>query len=371
MARRRRELRIGLLAFVLAVPTAGEALAQTAAGRYGVESRRAASIAGRVIHPEGAAAEGARVAVYAVREGAPAAIVAMTTSRYDGRYEVSGLPAGTFMIGVTPRNASGFGGDLKRAPVMRIETFYPGTTERDRADPVTVFEAVPLEGVDVWLAPAAKRFSISGRIFWPESVDVQTVVIEYGGADGVRRGIWYVDDPGGLFTIEGAAQGTYVLLVRGETPAGPLIGLASTDVSIGPVEDVRVVLRSPGAIEGRVVTDATGRPQPPAFSVSSTQMLLTLSPLYPTEDSPVAGDGRFVLRHLAGEYALAVRGLPDGWQIKRIVHNGVALNSNRIVVPAGERVTGIEIVVGPAPRSIRRPAASWHLPCSNSGQLRS
>jgi hypothetical protein len=69
------------------------------------------------------------------------------------------------------------------------------------------------------------------------------------------------------------------------------------------------VLRTPGAIEGQVVIDATGRAQPPAFSVSPTQMLLTVSPLYPPEESPVAGDGRFVLRHLAGEYALAVRGL--------------------------------------------------------------
>ena len=345
MARRRRELRIGLLALVLAIPAAGQAVAQTAAARRGGEPRTA-SIAGRVVHPEGAAAQGARVAVYAVREGAAAAIVAVTTSAYDGRYEVSGLPAGTFMIGVTPRNASGFGGDLKRAPAMSVETFYPGTTERDRADPVTVFEAVPLEGLDVWLAPAPQRFSISGRVFWPESVDVDNVVIEYGGADGIRRGIWYVHDPGGLFTIEGAAQGTYVLLVRGETPAGPLIGVASTHVSVGPVEDVRVVLRTPGAIEGQVVIDATGRAQHPAFSVSSTQTLLTVSPLYPTEESPVAGDGRFVLRHLAGEYALAVRGLPDGWRIKRIVHNGVTLDGNRIVVPAGERVTGIEIVVG-------------------------
>ena len=65
-----------------------------------------------------------------------------------------------------------------------------------------------------------------------------------GGAGGVRHGIWYVHDPGGLFTIEGAAQGTYVLYVRGETAAGPLIGVASTDVSLGPVEDVRVTLRS-------------------------------------------------------------------------------------------------------------------------------
>jgi hypothetical protein len=346
MARRRRELGIGLLAFLVVLLTNREAAPQTAAARPGAGPGKTASIAGRVIHPDGAAADGARVAVYAVREGAAAAIVATTTSRYDGRYEVQGLPAGTFMVGVTPRNSGGFGGDLKRRPAMPVETFYPGTAERDRADPVTAFEGVPVEGIDVWLAPAPQRFTISGRIFWPEGAAVENVVIEYGGADGIRRGLWYVDDPGGLFTIAGAAQGTYVLLVRADTAAGPLIGLASTDVAVGPVEDVRVVLRAPGAIEGRVVVDATSGVHASAFSVSPTQMLLTVSPLYPLGDAPVAGDGRFVLRDLAGEYELAVRGLPDGWRIKRIVHNGRAIDGNRIVVPAGERVSGVEIVVG-------------------------
>ena len=346
MARRRRELRIGLLAFVVVLLTDGEAAAQTAAARPGAGPRKTASIAGRIIHPDGAAADGARVAVYAVREGAAAAIVATTTSRYDGRYEVTGLPAGTFMVGVTARKSGGFGGDLKRPPAMPVETFYPGTTERDRADPVTAFEAIPVEGIDVWLAPAPQRFTITGRIFWPDGIDVENLVIEYSGADGIRRGLWYVHDPGGLFTIEGAAQGTYVLLVRADTAAGPLIGLASTDVAVGPVEDVRVVLRTPGIIEGRVVIDAASVVHASAFSVSPTQMLLTVSPLYPTEDAPVAGDGRFVLNDLAGEYALAVRGLPDGWRIKRVVHNGRAMDSNRIVVPAGERVSGVEIVIG-------------------------
>jgi hypothetical protein len=346
MARPRRDLRIGLLACLLVLLGGSHLSAQTASSPATAAPRRSASIAGRIIHPDGAAADGAHVSVYAVREGVAAAIVATTTSAYDGRYEVLGLPPGTFMIGVTPRKASGFGGDLKRPPAMPVETFYPGTTERDRADPVTVFEAVPLEGVDVWLAPAPLRFSISGRIYWPDGVDVANVVIEYAGADAVRRGIWYVHDPGGLFTLEGAAQGTYVLLVRAETPAGPLIGLASTDVALGPVEDVRVVLRRPGTLEGRIVVDAPARAPANAFTVSPMQTLLTVSPVYPSEIAPVGEDGRFMLRELAGEYSFTIGGLPAGWRIKRIVHNGVALTGNRIVIPAGERITGLDIVVG-------------------------
>ena len=335
-----------VVAVMLTLSTFG-LLAQNGASRANGAPRRTATIAGRIIHPEGAAAENARIAVYAVREGAAAGIVGTATSSYDGRYEVTGLPAGTFMVGVTPRRMSGFGGDLKRAPALPAETFYPGVTERERAHPITVFEGVPAEGIDVWLAPAAQRFSIQGRIFWPDGVsDVEDLRIEYGGPEGVRRGVWYVDDPGGLFTIEGASQGTYVLFARAETAAGPLIGIASTDVSLGTVEDVRVMLRQPGSIEGRLVIDSAGNHPLPAFRVAPVQTLLTLSPLYPAEDAAVAEDGRFELPQLAGEYTIDVRGLPGGWRVKRISRNGTTLSTNRVVVGPGERVTGIEVVIG-------------------------
>ena len=339
-----RGLRIVLC--VLLALSVGELAAQTPRAGVAVP-RRTASIAGRVIHPDGAAAEGARIAVYAVREGAAAAIVGTATSGYDGRYEVTGLAAGEFMVGVTPRKTAGFGGDLKRPPDLPVETFYPATTERDRAAAVTVFEAVPVEGIDVWLAPAPQRFSISGRIFPPDGVHVENMVIEYAGAAGMRRGIWYVHDPGGLFTIEGAAQGTYVLLVRAESARGPLLGLAATDVSIGPVEDVRIMLRTPGSLEGRVIVESPATSPSRAFRISPRQMLIELSPLYPVEEAAVGDDGRFVLRELAGEYALSVHGLPAGWRIKRIERNRAPVAGSRIAVPAGEHITGVEVIVGP------------------------
>jgi hypothetical protein len=332
-----------LLVLVLAATAAGSP--QTSATSTNRTPRRTGSIAGRIIHPEGAAADGARIAVYAVVEDAPGAIVATATSGYDGRYEVNGLAAGTFMVGVTPLKGGGFGGEVKRPPVPPVETLYPGVLERERAVPVTVFDGVPTEGIDVWLAPAPQRFSISGRIYWPEGVEVERVTIEYGGPAAIRRGTWYVYDPGGLFTIEGVGQETYVLLARGETASGPLIGIASTTVGVGSVEDMRVVLRAPGTLEGHVVTEAGAALPATALRVMATQTLLRLSPLYPTEAVAVGDQGRFTIEHLAGHYALGVEGLPPGWRVKRIVRNGVAA-ADAITVGAGERVTGIEIVVG-------------------------
>ena len=114
----------GVLGVVLAGASAAVAIAQRAA------TRRTASVAGRIIHADGAAAEGARVAVYAMRQGAPASVVGTATSAHDGRYEVAGLPAGEFAIGVIPQRIRGFGGDSRRLTSKPVETLYPGTTDR-------------------------------------------------------------------------------------------------------------------------------------------------------------------------------------------------------------------------------------------------
>lgn len=309
-------------------------------------ARKTGSIAGRIIQADGAAAEGARVAVYAVRDQAPAAIVATTTSSYDGRYQVNNLPSGQFAVGVTPQRVRGFGGDSRRLASPVVETFYPGTSDRLLAEPIEVFNGTATEGIDVWLEPAARRYSISGRALWPEGAPVERVVIEYGGSEGVHAGIWYVDDPGGLFTIEGASRGTYVLLARAETPSGPLMGIASTNVANDSVHDVRLTLREPGTVEGRLVIEGAGGPDPSILRLTPVQTLLTLSPLYPVADAIPDSMGRFTMPNLVGEFSVAVNGLPPGWRVRRVTRGGSALPEDRITVTGGERVTGIEVVVG-------------------------
>jgi hypothetical protein len=339
----RRAPLLVLLVLVLTVDAVSSAQNGASGGR---KPGRTASIAGRIIHADGTAADGARVAVYAVREGAPAAIVGTTTSAHDGRYEVTGLPAGEFTIGVTPQKAGGFGGDSSRPRSVPVETLYPGVVDRDRAQAITVFDGVAAEGIDVWLTPAPQRFALSGRVFWPDGVEVNNLIIEYGGPNAIRRGLWYVSDPGGLFSIEGVAQGTYVLLARGETKNGPLIGIASTDVSLGSVEDMRLTLRTPGTLDGRVVIEGAAKTALAGLRITPVHTLLTLSPLYPVEESTVGEDGRFQLHFLAGEYSLDVRGLPAGWRVRRVMRAGQPTAGSRLTVGAGERVTGVEIVVG-------------------------
>jgi hypothetical protein len=122
----------------------------------------------------------------------------------------------------------------------------------------------------------------------------------------------------------------------------------ATDVAVGNVEEVRIVLGPPGVIDGRIVTAAQG-PVPGELRVASVQTWLDLSPLYPQEERAVAPDGQFQLREAIGQNGFEVKGLPPGWQVLRVLHQDRPADNNRIVVLPGERVDRVDVVVGPAP----------------------
>ena len=283
----------------------------------------------------------------------------MTTSQHDGRYEITGLPPGAYLVvampGVTPARASvdsvsfqsGVRASATQAspPADSRWTWYPGVADATRASSVTVLEGIDVEGIDIWLTPA-QRFNVSGRVFWPVGTLAENIVIDYGDPAGTTNGVWLVSDPGGLFTIAGIAPGSLTLLVRADSSEGTLIGIASTEVTMDSVEDVRIVVDRPGRIAGRIVYEGNVPSSGRATSIVARQKLLKLSALYPVPESTVDSSGRFVLPGLVGEYEFALDGLQQGLALKRIIRNGRPLPTNRIGVSGGEDIRDIEIVVG-------------------------
>ena len=112
------------------------------------------------------------------------------------------------------------------------------------------------------------------------------------------------------------------------------------------MHDARLTLREPGSIEGRLVVEGTAGPDPSTLRLTPVQARLTLSPLYPVADAAADSTGRFTMPHLLGEFPFAVNGLPPGWRVRRVTRGGATLPDHRIIIVGGERVTGIEVVVG-------------------------
>lgn len=322
-----------------------------------VSLRRAGSIAGRVAEPDGIPAPDVHVFAAIRREfGYTVLPETRTTSAWDGRYEITDLPAGNYLVVAQPIPSGDPSGRLadaeRRAPEAPVSsrpsfapTLYPGVTDVERAIAVALLEGVAVEGIDVWLTPP-QRFAVSGRISWPDDVSVENVAIEYTSVAAQRSGLWIVSDPGGLFTITGVPEGTFVLVARADSNRGPLAGIASTNVSIGDVDDVRLTLVKPGAIEGRLVyeTDVPVSSRPKTLVLKQT--LVRVSPLYPAPESTIGPDGRFRLERALGEYDFELRGLPPGLRITRVMRQGRQVPNGHIGVAAGEVIGDIEVFVG-------------------------
>jgi len=138
---------------------------------------RVSSIAGRVAEPDGIPAPDVHVFA-AVRRGAQYVRLddTRTIAEWNGRYRIAALPPGEYLIVILPSvstdpnrmrlNAERRAPESSSATRPFFEpTLYPGTPSVATAEIVTVFEGIPVDGIDTWLVPG-ERHSISGRISW-------------------------------------------------------------------------------------------------------------------------------------------------------------------------------------------------------------
>lgn len=317
--------------------------------------RRSATLSGRVVRPDGAAAPGIDVAL-ARRRGSELIAIAdtRTTTAWDGRYEMHDLPPGQYLllasgIASTPKHLSqteqaAFEINATR-PHDFIRTLYPGVPATDAGAMIRLLEGVVSDGVDLWLAPA-RRFSISGRVLAPDATAVDRVTIEYGNPADTRASVWTVSDPGGVFTIDGVAPGTVVLLATAESTRGRLMGIASTDVRVGGVEDLSLRLETPGEVEGRVTFPTDLPASSRSTRITLMPRLLRVSPLYSIPEATIEADGRFRLTNALGEYEIVIPDLARGLRITSVARSGNTLAGNRIGVTAGETTAGVSVTVG-------------------------
>jgi len=317
-------------AAVLLVMTPQLCSAQVSGGALGT-----GAVAGRIVRPDGLPQPDAQV-VLAERTAAGALRQLQWRARtaFDGRYEITGVPPGRYLVLVRA-----IGADIAAAG-RPDATLFPGVPLSEAGVPVEVVDGLSTEGIDVWLVPSPRRFTLSGRVFGPGGATAfDSLVIEMGRAGTRATDVWNSSEGGGLFTIDPAPPGTLILRARATIGDQLLTGLAATTVAANPVEDIRITVRPLIQVIGRVRA-AGGRVLPAGLSVVLVPQALEPSVLYPPVAAAVDADGRFSAQADAAPVRIVVGGMPAGW---RATQRGA---SSMILSPPAPREP-LELVVGP------------------------
>lgn len=299
------------------------------------------SIAGRVLRPDGLPQPDAEVvAATRGRDGRLRLTGWRARTAFDGQYAISGVPAGRYLVLVRVVGADSAGDGRPEA------TLFPGVPVTEPGTAVDVFAGVPVAGVDIWLQPAPRRFQVSGRVVDPNGRPLENVAIEFGPARTRADNVWTLTDPGGLFTLDRVAPGSIVLRARGDSPDGPLVGVAAAVLAVESTQDLRIEMREPGRVRGRIV--APGGALPAGLRVSLVPTLLRPSALYPAEEAPVDASGAFEARGTIGEHEVRVIGLPAGWGLRSMRPRSGG-NPALLWLNPGDRLAEITVEIGRGP----------------------
>ncbi len=294
-------------------------------------------VAGRVVRPDGLPQPDAQVVL--ARRGPTGTLQQLAwraRTAFDGRYEVVGVPPGRYLVLVRA-----IGADVA-ADGRPGATLFPGVPASEPGTPVEVLPGLSSEGIDVWLVPSPRRFSVSGRVFRTGGTTFDALAIEMGRPGARATDVWTADDGGGLFAIDPVPPGPLVLRARAVVDGRVLTGLVTTTVAVGPVEDVRITVRELQPVSGHVRATG-GRGLPAGLTVSLVPRVLSPSALYPAAEATVDAAGGFSTQAEPGEQSVVVRGLPAGWGVLGTA--GVRRGTPSVLV-SGE-VASLQIEIGP------------------------
>ena len=210
-----------------------------------------------------------------------------------GRFRISGLTAGTYLISVATLEGTLSGAADNDSSAYAV-TYYPGVLEPERASPISVAIGQHVEGVEfpVVIVPrnspralqatpirkgsATGGVTVSGSVVRSDGSPMRRAYVSLnlktaaGALDAGGRAA--TSDSSGAFRIEHVPVGRYTVIV-GSSGGSPLVVAGKRrpdDPGSGDVVEVagdrdvssvRVVVPQAAALVGRV-TDASGRPVP-------------------------------------------------------------------------------------------------------------
>ena len=269
-----------------------------------------------------------------------------------GDYRVFGLPPGRYRVCGTSQGSTGETSDTYRF----LLTCHPAAIAAGEAADI-VLTTSDVSGIDIRMQRGG-TFKVSGSVTDAAGAVVDSPHVAAFPIDR-RAESGYTTGRDGRFTLGGLMPARYILRAwvggadNPDDTRPPLrereVGYISIDVVAADVDSV-ITLSKAQTVSGRVIFE--GGPVPPpsqlrmAVQAGTTGLGWALATMDRPPTAPVTDKLTF---KLAGLYRLptlfTMTGLPDGWAVKSIRHDGNDITNEPVTLGGGSRPGPIEIVV--------------------------
>ncbi len=317
---------------------------------------RASAISGRVVDDLGEPIGEVQVAAFRLHywEGRrrPVPVGRVSTTNDTGYYRLYGLPPGDYYVGTTisPGMTAGFGGEAEDGFVY-APTYYPATPSLNEATRVALKLAQERPNVDITLV-SSRTASISGMAFTSQGLPAAGGSVGLGQrVTGPSQNSWYGRggtsvQADGTFKITGVAPGEYEVsldLTNRETNERESVN-TTVVVSGADVTGVSLAIAPSSRISGTLATD---KGQPAPFAASAVRVNLPNAGYVQRSyaSAPVRDDWTFQVKGVDGPRYFRVSGLPAGWALKSVLHDGREITDEPFEFKGSEDVGGFQLVL--------------------------
>lgn len=319
---------------------------------------RMSAILGRVTDENGEPIEG--VSVYAMRsifyDGrrrlVPVSSLSVATDD-EGEFRILRLPPGSYQVIATTKETWTVVQNGVESVLGYVPTYFPGVAAPADARRVTVGVGEQARAIDFSLIPgrAAKVSGIAtdsqGRPF--TRVSLSEEVRGLGGAS-FRGGPNVTVGADGSFTALNVPPGEYTLSASrsGPTESQPEVALMYITVEGQDIENILLSGSTGGTVTGKIVSEDGTLPKPSTMFINVYEQYRSQPPpvllgAFRTGDGGgVKEDGSFRVEHVFGRARVTVT-VPDGWMLKKVMHEGRDITDKIIELRSGEQLTGVEV----------------------------
>ena len=291
----------------------------------------------------------------------------------DGGYLFQNLPPGRYLLTIGEDVNRG----QKRSSVLDLEDdqrirsdhyylqcFYPGVTDRAKAQPVVVGAGQQVNGVDFSIGQLLKSYAVSGRVIEASTgqpLPQCTIELGHTYPGGGYRSSRSVDpsvegsNQDGFFKLTGLLPGRFFIAAHADGDTDLYPETKQFEITDHDISGLELSLERGVGIRGKVVIDS-GPPE--ADEVASKLAGLALTATWrtagsapATRDYPVAADGSFELRGLRpGPVELSISALCDSAKYLKLlraeVEDGPPNVGRKVVNSQTDQFGSVSVPIG-------------------------